>query len=81
MRLQRQLEKSGSWLPVFLALSWLLFFWGDWLFHAGSTMLTQCGVDGIKNYYALSWYLEHNVSLTQFEGMNHPNGDLVVFTD
>ena len=81
MRLQRQLEKPGSWLPVLLASLWLVLFWGEWLFHAGSSMLTQGGVDGIKNYYALSWYLEHNESWTQFEGMNHPNGDLVVFTD
>ena len=25
-------------------------------------MLMHGGVDGIKNYYTLSWYLDHNVS-------------------
>ena len=44
-------------------------------------MLTYGGVDGIKNYYALSWYLDHNKSWTTFEGMNHPFGDLTIYTD
>ena len=68
----------GHVLPLVLALAWLALFWGDWILHASDRMLMHGGVDGIKNYYTLSWYLDHNVSWTTFEGMNHPHGDLTV---
>ena len=71
----------GHVLPLVLALAWLALFWGDWILHASDRMLMHGGVDGIKNYYTLSWYLDHNVSWTTFEGMNHPHGDLTVYTD
>ena len=74
-------SRREHFLPLVLALSWLALFWRDWILHAPSRMLMHGGVDGIKNYYTLSWFLEHNVSWTTFEGMNHPYGDLTVYTD
>ena len=75
------ISRREHFLPLVLALSWLALFWRDWILHAPSRMLMHGGVDGIKNYYTLSWFLEHNVSWTTFEGMNHPYGDLTVYTD
>lgn len=37
--------------------------------------------DGIKNYYSLAWYLEHNEDWLWFEGMNHPDQELLPYTD
>ena len=77
----RFFEKFHGLLPVLLAGVWLTVFWGDLIVNAHERMLTQGGIDGIKNYYTLSWYLDHNTSWTEFEGMNHPDGDLIVYTD
>lgn len=37
--------------------------------------------DGIKNYYTLAWFLEHNDDWLWFEGMNYPDQELLSYTD
>ena len=71
----------GLALPAVLAGMWVVVFWGEWVWHAAERMLTQGGLDGIKNYYTLAWYLDHNEAWAHFEGMTHPDGDLTVYTD
>ena len=74
-------SRLGLALPAVLAGVWVAVFWGEWVWHAAERMLMQGGVDGIKNYYTLAWYLDHNEAWAHFEGMNHPDGDLTVYTD
>jgi len=74
-------SRLGLALPAVLAGVWVAVFWGEWVWHAAECMLMQGGVDGIKNYYTLAWYLDHNEAWAHFEGMNHPDGDLTVYTD
>ncbi|MGB2423973.1 MAG: hypothetical protein ACPH97_04525, partial [Flavobacteriales bacterium] len=74
-------NRLGLALPAVLASVWVAVFWGEWVWHAADRMLMHGGVDGIKNYYTLAWYLDHNEAWMHFEGMNHPDGDLTVYTD
>lgn len=39
------------------------------------------GADGIKNLYTFAWYLDNNESFTNFEGMAHPYGEHIAYTD
>lgn len=39
------------------------------------------GEDAFKNYYTLAYYIDHNTDLMQFNGMNYPFGEHVVYTD
>ncbi|RXK59262.1 hypothetical protein ESA94_14065 [Lacibacter luteus] len=56
----------------------LLVFWPV-VTHLNSAMFTYSG-DGLKNYYAVSWYLQHNHGL-HFTGMNYPFGEHLSFAD
>jgi hypothetical protein len=55
-------------------------FYGDIVMDPSDYMFNAKG-DGIKNYYTSSWYLDHNESWVEFEGMNHPNKELFIYTD
>ncbi len=37
--------------------------------------------DAIKNYYTYAYYISHNDSYTNFEGMNYPYGESFLYTD
>lgn len=47
--------------------------------HLNSAMFTYSG-DGLKNYFAVSYYLQHNNGL-HFTGMNYPFGEHLSFAD
>ena len=44
-------------------------------------MLTQGRFGRHQELLHLAWYLDHNEAWAHFEGMNHPDGDLTVYTD
>ena len=69
-----------NWAAFILPLIVLSIFYGEVLIAPASYMFNADG-DGIKNYFSVAWYLEHNESWMQFEGMNHPQGDLLTFAD
>jgi hypothetical protein len=75
------IKRPADFLAILLPIAWLMVFHAHILLNPGRQMLQSDGGDGIKNYFTLAWFVEHNESWTQFEGMHYPYGDLVVFTD
>ncbi|MEX2597225.1 MAG: hypothetical protein WEC59_09895, partial [Salibacteraceae bacterium] len=39
------------------------------------------GDDGLKNFFTLAYHIQHSSSFFWFEGMNHPFGEYLSFTD
>lgn len=72
-----------TYLPqILLVLACLAILYaslGPLLLQPNAYMLHNDG-DGIKNYFTPAYYLRYNQGL-RFEGMNHPYGEHVVFTD
>ncbi|MFD2719387.1 glycosyltransferase family 39 protein [Hymenobacter monticola] len=64
-------------LLTHIAVMCVLF--GNVLWHPGAYMLAPGG-DGIKNYYALLYYVLYDHG-TQFTGMHYPYGELFIYTD
>lgn len=45
------------------------------------TAIPAQGEDAAKNFYTVAYHIQHDASYWWFEGMNHPFGDHVTFTD
>ncbi|HOY32168.1 MAG TPA: hypothetical protein PKW80_09845 [Bacteroidales bacterium] len=75
-------RKSVVYFVVLLALisAFLFGFYGKIMRHPDSYMFSSRG-DGMKNYYTYAWYIQHNKSFTNFEGMNYPYGENFTYTD
>jgi len=65
---------------IILIMAFLFGFYGKTILHPNSFMFSSSG-DGIKNYYTYAYYIEHNKSFTNFEGMNYPYGENFTYTD
>jgi hypothetical protein len=37
--------------------------------------------DGMKNYFTYAWHVKHDTSCTDFQGMNYPYGEHVLYSD
>ena len=73
-----------KWLPfltlILLIIGFLSFYYGELLIHPNSYLFDASG-DGIKNYYTYSYLISNNPGILNFEGMNYPYGEHVLFTD
>jgi hypothetical protein len=67
-------------LLVLVSVSFIFFFYGKPLLHPDDYFFNDRG-DAIKNYFTLADYVKHNGSLTNFEGMNYPYGEHILYTD
>lgn len=73
-------KKASLILLSILAVSFMLFNYGEMLFSANDLMFT-IGRDGMKNYYTYSYHIVNDASYFNFDGMNYPYGDNVFFSD
>lgn len=51
-----------------------------WIFDPNAFMLGD-GPDGFKNYMTTTWHVRHDEDFLHYDGMNHPFGEHVLFTD
>lgn len=67
---------------VLIALGFLFifFFYGKIILHPNDYMFSTKG-DGIKNYYTYADQITHGKDLMNFEGMNFPFGENILYTD
>ncbi|MBI3569063.1 MAG: hypothetical protein HY084_12775 [Gemmatimonadetes bacterium] len=77
-----RLLSAGRGFALALALSLALnvAVFGDIWWRPGR-YLFGTGGDGLKNYYTTVYHAAHDSSVVWFRGMNHPDGDHVLFTD
>ncbi len=71
---------GGALLVVALAVTFLFVFYGQVLLSPNSYCFSSSG-DGIKNYFTFVSYVDNNADLTNFEGLNYPYGESMLFTD
>ena len=64
-------------LLIFLFIS---FFYGKVILNPNSTLFSNKG-DGMKNYYTYAYYINNNSSDVEFEGMNYPYYENIMYTD
>lgn len=60
----------------------ILFTYGKYFTDPRGYMFMNA-FDGLKNYYTLQYYVQHNPAgdYAQFQGMNYPYGDNIFYTD
>ncbi len=63
-----------------VSLVFLSIFYKSFIINPNQYLLSNKG-DGIKNYFAYQYHIEHDSSYIYFEGMNYPFGELHQFTD
>jgi hypothetical protein len=71
---------GGALLVVGLAFAFLFTFYEEALLHPNDYSFSTTG-DGIKNYFTFVSYVDNNDDLTNFEGLNYPYGESMLFTD
>lgn len=64
----------------FLAITSLFALYSNIITNPNSYIFQSEG-DASKNYYTYKYYIDKNNSWTQFEGMNYPYGESIIFTD
>ncbi len=67
-------------LLFLLMLAYLGFVFGPVLQSPNSYLFSSSN-DGIKNYYTYAYTIKNNHSVTNFEGMNYPYGESMMYTD
>ena len=75
-----QKVKSPEFVLISVSLVIVAFFYGRILLSPNQYMFGTTG-DAIKNYYTYAYYISHNDSYTNFEGMNYPYGESFLYTD
>lgn len=71
---------GGALLVVGLAVGFLFAFYGEVLLNPNGYSFSTTG-DGVKNYFSLVSYVDNNESASNFEGLNYPYGESMLFTD
>jgi len=69
--------------PVILLLAsaaiiWL--FYGQAILSADNILFSDEG-DAIKNYFSYAWHIAHDSSCVNFQGMNYPYGEHLIYAD
>lgn len=72
--------RRGFVLALTLSLSLNIAVFGD-IWWRPDRYLFGHGGDGLKNYYTTVYHAASDSSVVWFRGMNHPDGDHVLFTD
>ena len=57
-----------------------MYFYGN-VFLSPNSYQFNSGGDGIKNYFTYAWHIRHDTSALGFQGMLHPYGEHLFFTD
>jgi len=65
---------------LILTFTFLFVFYGSILRDPNSHFFKDSG-DGLKNYFTYAYYIDHNISNSNFEGMNYPYGEHFLYTD
>ena len=63
-----------------LSLCMLAYYYGAGLLHPNAVLFTATG-DGIENYFAYAWHVEHDTHPVWYRGSEYPHGELVYYTD
>ena len=65
---------------IVLSATFVVSFYGKIIQDPNGHFFAENG-DGLKNYYTYAYFIKHNVSATNFEGMNYPYGENYLYTD
>ncbi len=77
-------KEKFRWFWVFIPTALMtcyLYFRYQPMMQAPDAHLFTLGFDGIKNYFTTAWHLKHDLTSLGYQGMNHPYGEHVLFTD
>lgn len=72
--------RSSTLQACAFALLLVIIFYGKFLFHPGSYLLSV-SPDGVKGYYTYAWQINNATSPFEFTGMNYPVGEHMLVTD
>jgi hypothetical protein len=75
-----KLKKNPGFIVALLMMIFISIIYGKVLLSPNSYLFNSSG-DGIKNYYTYAYFIKCNSFSNQFEGMNYPYGEHVLFTD
>ncbi len=73
-------DKIYLYLVVLISSFLLMILYNDILFQPNTYIFNSTG-DGIKNYYTADYYINHDTTLLQTNGLNYPFSELIVYTD
>lgn len=73
-------HRGGGLAAFFLPLLFLSVFYTNMVFSPNSYVFTLKG-DGIKNYYTYAHHIKSDDNWLEFEGMNYPFKEHLVYTD
>ena len=71
---------SPYFICLLITLAFLSYFFGDILYHPNDYLITWIG-DGKKNYFTYLYHVKHDPGYLQFEGMNYPFGEYIIYPD
>jgi hypothetical protein len=76
-------EPAKTFVFIIYTILFTLVVWGLYgdQFQLWNDQIPGSGEDGAKNYYTVAYHIEHDTSFQQFDGMNYPYGEHVVYTD
>ncbi len=72
--------KSPRLILAIIGILFLTIFYGKILLHPNHYMFSTQG-DGIKNYFTYAYQIAHGKDLMNFDGMNYPYGENILYTD
>ena len=67
-------------LTFLISFAILFFFYHEVILHPNDYLFASAG-DGSKNYYAFLYHAQFDSSFWNFEGMNYPFGENIVYVD
>ncbi len=71
-------------LPFFILVAFSIIFtfsfYGKALLHPDKYLFNDSG-DALKNYFTYSYHIKHGSTYLNFEGMNYPYGENILYTD
>jgi len=65
---------------VILSIGIIAFFYGEIILSPNDYFFSGWG-DGIKNYFTYAYHIKHDTTYINFEGMNYPYGEHLLYTD
>lgn len=81
-KLRALLEKKRIAYPLLFVCSFVIYFlYFHFIFFNLNSILSSITNDSLKNYYTYVYHIKNDNSLLQFNGMNYPYGEHVIYTD
>jgi len=75
------MKKEYKIIVIWLTAIVSIFVFYSSMFTSPNSILFKGEGDALKNYYTYKYYIDNNTNLAQFEGMNYPYGESIIFTD